>query len=83
MNCYGKDTAILLFDADKMRLYCSDKPMIVLFSSKIWLFEKRLTAFFIIFALKVIVFSEYPIVGSDSDTFVVSFHVKILPKVIA
>ena len=35
MNCYGKDTAILLFDADKMRLYRSDKPMIVLFSSKI------------------------------------------------
>ena len=45
--------------------------------------EKILTAFFIIFALKVIVFSEYPIVGSDSDTFIVSFHVKILPKVIA
>ena len=84
MNCYGKDTAILLFDADKMRLYRSDKPMIVLFSSKIGLFGKKiLTAFFVIFALKVIVFSEYPIVGSDSDTFIVSFHVKILPKVIA
>ena len=35
MNFYGKDTAILLFDADKMLLYRSDKPMIVLFSSKI------------------------------------------------
>ena len=45
--------------------------------------KKILTAFFVIFALKVIVFSEYPIVGSDSDTFIVSFHVKILPKVIA
>ena len=46
--------------------------------------EKNINSvFFVIFALKVIVFSEYPIVGSDSDTFIVSFHVKILPKVIA
>ena len=52
MNCYGKDTAILLFDADKIRLYCSNKPMIVLFSSKIWLLGKIVTAFFVIFALK-------------------------------
>ena len=41
------------------------------------------SVFFKIFTLKVIVFSEYPIVGSDSDTFIVSFHVKIFPKVIA
>ncbi len=34
INCYGKDTAILLFDADKMRLCYPDKPMIVLFPQK-------------------------------------------------
>ena len=41
------------------------------------------SVFLKIFTIKVIVFSEYPIVGSDSDTFIVSFHVKIFPKVIA
>ena len=83
ISCYGKDTAILLFDADKMRLYRSDKPMIALFLQKYDYSEKYYQRFFVIFALKVIVFSEYPIVGSDSDTFIVSFHVTILAKVIA
>ena len=36
-----------------------------------------------IFTLKVIVFSEYPIVGSDSDAFIMTSYIKILPKVIA
>ena len=41
------------------------------------------SVFLKIFTIKVIVFSEYPIVGSDSDAFIMSFHVKIFPKVIA
>ena len=35
------------------------------------------------FTLKNMIFSEYPIVGSDSNTFIVSSYVKIPPKVIA
>ena len=41
------------------------------------------SVFLKIFTLKVIVFSEYPIVGSDSDAFIMTSYIKILPKVIA